>query len=195
MSFLSLDTGIFVFHMLPCMYKWRNTEIFLWGLVCISKRGWPSFLSPLCVGEHWVLYKSSSSDMMVILTLVVPCFISLMSDSFFHIAAEHSLSSCCYCFWCSQWCSFQEVWFGRMVSCISDLQGAGVLLKLYRLSVKKIGNSIWAEKGRSFIFFLYYVWAKPWGNHKFLIADIEYISEIKLMGEHTINSRIFLIEE
>lgn len=38
---------------------------------------------------------------------------------------------------------------GRMVSCISDIQRACLMFKLHRLPVKKIGNSIWAEKGRS----------------------------------------------
>ena len=77
------------------------------------------------------------------------CFSLYESDLFFHVSAKPPLSSCFYRFWCSEWCCLKEVWFGGMVSCISGLQRAGVMFKLYRLSGKKNGNPIWTEKGRS----------------------------------------------
>ena len=93
------------------------------------------------------------------------CLLLYESNLIFHVSAKPPLSSCFYRFWCSEWCSFKEVWFGGMVSCISDLQRAGVLFKLYRLSGKKNGNAKWTEKGRSYELFI--------TSHLFVFTELE----------------------
>lgn len=65
----------------------------------------------------------------------------------FWSAVGASLSSGLSCLWGAQWCCSQEVWSRGLVSCITEVPGACVMLKLHWLSVPEPWNPLWPEKG------------------------------------------------